>query len=126
MLGEREVREIGEGVEWGSHSSSHAYLDRVPPNDLEEELRRSKSEIEEMTKKPVRYLAYPDSRSNASVSSAAQRAGYAAAFRVDQAAATRLSPRFDLPRFDVTVHPRGMMALEITGVIQLARKLRTS
>ena len=48
------------GIEFGSHSSSHAILSRVAPPDLPRELLGSKEKIEKAIQEPVISFCYPN------------------------------------------------------------------
>jgi peptidoglycan/xylan/chitin deacetylase (PgdA/CDA1 family) len=75
------LREIAEhGVEIGSHTVSHPHLTRLSDEELDHELRDSRTRIEDELRRPARLLAYPYGEHDARVQDAARRAGYAAAF----------------------------------------------
>ncbi|MGO8998561.1 MAG: polysaccharide deacetylase family protein [Polyangiaceae bacterium] len=125
MLTVDQVRSsFADDVAWGSHTRTHAYLDRVSPAERERELTASRAELEELIGRPVDFLAYPDGRFDADVAASAAAAGYKAAFAVGQAEVTRGASLFSLPRFDVGGHPRRLLPLEVTGVVEYARKVR--
>lgn len=55
-----KVRELAQaGISFGAHSVTHPRLDRLPIEQLEYEIRVSKSEIEDRTGEVVRSFAYP-------------------------------------------------------------------
>ncbi len=55
-----QIKEMSDsGMEIGSHSRSHLYLTTLPENELFEELKKSKTIIEENIGKEVRSFAYP-------------------------------------------------------------------
>jgi peptidoglycan/xylan/chitin deacetylase (PgdA/CDA1 family) len=69
-----EVRELARrGIEIGSHTASHARLDRVSTHDAESEMRVAKQAIEEWTGEPCHSFAYPYGATTASVSDLARR-----------------------------------------------------
>jgi peptidoglycan/xylan/chitin deacetylase (PgdA/CDA1 family) len=75
------LREIAErGVEIGSHTVSHPHLTQLSDDELDRELRDSRSLIEDELGRPVSLLAYPYGEHDARVQAAARRAGYAVAF----------------------------------------------
>ena len=85
----------GRGIEFGSHTVTHADLTALTPQGMENELRVSKTMIEDKLGCPVRYLAYPFGRHDAHVRAAAAEVGYDAAF----ATATGIAgDRFAIPR----------------------------
>lgn len=111
-------------VEWGSHTLSHAMLDRVPPDEARVEISESKRELEAIVGRPIRFLAYPNGRSNGVVEEFAREAGYEAAFAVGQVEIGGGAPMFALPRVDVGAIPLPMLSLEVSGVTERVRRLR--
>jgi len=64
------------GIEVGSHGCSHRILTRLEADQAEDELTRSKAEIEQRIGGKVRHFAFPDGASNRSLMESASRAGY--------------------------------------------------
>lgn len=119
-------------VEIGSHSISHARLWELSDNELEKELRESKSSIEDHLGRHCRYLAYPFGRADDRVIRAARRAGYEAAFLLLNG---RWNERYGLPRIDLYPPDRGlrlllktepMVSLPIAALLRRKRLLSTS
>ncbi len=113
-----------DAVEWGSHTASHAFLDRMPESDVAEELRHSKERLEKLVGRPVRYLAYPNGYYNQRIAELSRAAGYEAALTVGQAELSHAAPMYAVPRFDVGNMPASMLALEVTGVVERLRRLQ--
>ncbi len=67
------------GIAIGSHGCSHRILPRVRGDNVEEEVIRSKAEIEQCIGRSVDHFAFPDGTANQSLIEAVQRAGYASA-----------------------------------------------
>jgi peptidoglycan/xylan/chitin deacetylase (PgdA/CDA1 family) len=86
-----EVRELSRlGFEIGSHTVSHPILSRLTPRQVDDELRSSKTRIEQEIGKPCRFLAYPNGSerdSGPGVWAAAEAAGYKAAFGIHRGVA---------------------------------------
>jgi peptidoglycan/xylan/chitin deacetylase (PgdA/CDA1 family) len=81
LLDESEARELLEaGMELGSHTLSHPDLRLLDGGELSRELEESKSEVERLTGRPCRTLAYPYGLYDERVVSAAGAAGYELAF----------------------------------------------
>jgi len=81
LLDESEARQLLEaGMELGSHSLSHPDLRLLDGGELSRELEESKSEVERLTGRPCRTLAYPYGLYDERVVSAARAAGYELAF----------------------------------------------
>ena len=95
----REVAEAGGRIE--SHTRTHANLPSLDDRGLDEELRGSRQELEDLTGTPVRFLAYPSGYFDSRVVAATEQAGYDAAF-------TFLSGRI-LPGLDAYRLPRRPM-----------------
>jgi peptidoglycan/xylan/chitin deacetylase (PgdA/CDA1 family) len=70
-----------DGVEFGSHSHSHAALARISPTMALEELSQSRTILERLLGKPVTSLSYPFSNQSRDVRALARRAGYHACVR---------------------------------------------
>jgi peptidoglycan/xylan/chitin deacetylase (PgdA/CDA1 family) len=80
-LSEDQIKRLAaEGVEFGSHSHRHRDLSRLSDDEIEEELRSSKSILETLTGKEVKYIAYPFGRGDRRISEIARRLGYQAGF----------------------------------------------
>jgi len=71
----------GEGMRFGSHTRTHRPLTRLPLTAVEDELRTSRRDLEEVLGEPVVTLAYPFNNQSRVVREAARRAGYTAAVR---------------------------------------------
>jgi peptidoglycan/xylan/chitin deacetylase (PgdA/CDA1 family) len=130
MLSQADLAQVSpELVEWGSQTLSHAMLNQRPQTEAREELAGSRAEIERMTGRPVRYLAYPNGAYDCATVELAQACGYAAAFTVGQAevaAGARFragAGLFEIPRFDVSDLPASMLVMESTGTVEGLRKL---
>lgn len=110
------IRELSDsGVTFGSHTASHADATRISDDALVDELRRSRTEIETATGKPVRTLSYPFGRCNERCTRAARDAGYAAAFSLYPRASNTVVDRYALRRSAVYV-------IDSAGAVE--RKLR--
>lgn len=73
----REVHRAGADI--GSHAVSHRDLTAIPDADLREELRGSRTALEDGLGAAVEHLAYPFGASDPRVEGAAQEAGYRSA-----------------------------------------------
>ncbi len=70
-----------DGMRFGSHTRTHRPLTRIPITSVEDELRQSRRDLEELLGEPVHMLAYPFNNQNRAVRRAARRAGYTIAVR---------------------------------------------
>jgi peptidoglycan/xylan/chitin deacetylase (PgdA/CDA1 family) len=77
MLTWTQLHEIAEaGIEVGAHSYTHPQLDQLPAPRIRQELRTSKTEIEDHLGRSVPGMAYPYGYFSAAVVTAAECAGY--------------------------------------------------
>jgi len=83
-LSSKEILEMaGNGITFGSHSSSHPVLTRIDARRLEKEILKSKARIEGIVGKKVELFAYPHgahSDFNENIIDSLKKAGYEAAF----------------------------------------------
>jgi peptidoglycan/xylan/chitin deacetylase (PgdA/CDA1 family) len=132
LLGWTELRELASlGFEIGSHTSTHARLDRLPAGRVEHEVVHSRYALEDGVGAAVSTFAYPfglyDERSVSVV-----REHYHAACTTRMAAARRSNDRHLLPRFDVYYLRKPMLFGQLgkplghayLGIRMLARALR--
>jgi peptidoglycan/xylan/chitin deacetylase (PgdA/CDA1 family) len=90
-----------QGIEIGGHSHSHAHLDQLGPRALRDELRVSRSLLEDLLSAPVPTLAYPFGHSNRRVRREAVAAGYQAAAAVENVLPGQRSEAFAVPRLTI-------------------------
>ncbi len=82
-MSEGQLREMDSaGMTLGSHTVSHPWLARIPPDDARRELTESKSALEQILGKPVRWLAYPSGSFNRPIAQMAGGLGYTGACSV--------------------------------------------
>ncbi|MDI1433158.1 polysaccharide deacetylase family protein [Polyangium sorediatum] len=79
-MGPAELRTLVDaGMTIGSHTRTHPDLARLDETRLEDELRGSRQDLEDLLGKPVTLFAYPGGSLSARVVRAVRRAGYEAA-----------------------------------------------
>ena len=77
VLSKKDVRFLSDnGVEIGSHSHTHPLLPSLSQEQLEAELSCSKEILENICKKEINILAFPNGKVNDSVEKTARRLGY--------------------------------------------------
>ncbi len=77
LMNWEEITELHrEGVEFGSHSTSHPRLTRVPLRVVEDELRQSRRILEDRLATAVHSFAYPYGAWNSSVEKLVEETGY--------------------------------------------------
>lgn len=111
-------------ITWGSHSVSHANLDRVSAATADDEVSRSRTTLRDLGAGPINSFAYPNGAHAATARRAVAAVGYDSAFGVGQQAVRGPSDPYRLPRFDVGARPAGELLLELTGALQHARAVR--
>lgn len=99
LLEPRHMREMAaHGIEFGSHTLTHAALSRLGDVALRRELVDSKHAIEDIIGGPVRHLAYPYGDVDRRTKAAARAAGYTAAFGVNSGPLRPATDRFEIRR----------------------------
>jgi peptidoglycan/xylan/chitin deacetylase (PgdA/CDA1 family) len=91
----------GAGIEIGAHSRLHPQLDQLPRQQLREELRVSKAQLEDRLGQAVPGLAYPFGYSSAAVRDEARAAGHGYACAVGNTLPGPGSDPLALPRLTV-------------------------
>ncbi|MFW2380187.1 MAG: polysaccharide deacetylase family protein [Acidimicrobiales bacterium] len=95
---------VAHGHALGSHTASHRSLVTLDRADLDDELRRSRRALEDLTDDPVRSIAYPSGHHNLSVRQAVLDAGYQSACTFLNGRATGDVDPLRLPRFTMGAH----------------------
>ncbi len=76
-LSRRQLRELGDlGVEVGSHSMTHPYLNDLTEEQLTHELLASKRELEQITGRQIDHFSCPGGRWDQRIAAKAAQAGY--------------------------------------------------
>ena len=76
-----EIKEMKEyGIDFQSHTLTHARLTKLSPEKIEEELYRSRKILEDKLSSSVTSLAYPYGSFNEEIKKIAQKSGYKGAF----------------------------------------------
>jgi peptidoglycan/xylan/chitin deacetylase (PgdA/CDA1 family) len=96
----RSLSARGDEIE--SHTVSHPYLTQLSDNDLAYQLSQSRSTLQAILGKPVRFIAYPYGDFNARVENATAAAGYSAGIAAWGGKDWTLSKRWDEPRVEVS------------------------
>jgi peptidoglycan/xylan/chitin deacetylase (PgdA/CDA1 family) len=115
----QQVREMSRaGIRFGAHTHFHGWLDRLPTEEVDEELVRSRQRIEAETGEPCTLLAYPNGNWSEAVAAAAERAGFELALTQDRGLNRRDEPpRLALRRLQVPENERiGTFACRVGGI----------
>ena len=96
------LRELSaRGIEIGAHSRTHPVLTRVPDAELDSEIAGSREDLDRLGLPAPRLFAYPYGVEDQRVRSAAQRAGFTAAFTVEPGLVLPGHDPYRLPRIEV-------------------------
>lgn len=80
-LSPEQIRTMAsEGMLIGSHTKSHALLDRLTSQEAQKEISESKAKLEEWTGSPIRFFAYPNGIFSPNLFPILEQAGFSAAF----------------------------------------------
>jgi peptidoglycan/xylan/chitin deacetylase (PgdA/CDA1 family) len=74
-----EIGEMDGAIELGSHTRTHPVLTSCSDAESEEEIVRSKTELESLVGRPIRHFCYPNGSYGPRELSYAERAGYRSA-----------------------------------------------
>lgn len=97
---------LDNGIEVGSHSVSHAHLDRLGANELRAEIYDSKAQLEDKLGRRTETFCYPYGDTHDRVRAAVREAGYDAAVTTRFGHYYKGGDRFDLPRLGMNrIHP---------------------
>lgn len=118
------VRLLDLGHDIQSHTCSHPILSREPDAAQEEELRRSREDLESFFRRPVDVLAYPngsDGDYTDATRTMARTAGYAFACTLRPAAGRPHDDRWEVPRMVIDPAVQGPRFLKRVLKASLAR-----
>ena len=97
-----ELKELSDaGIQLESHTRTHADLPTLDETKLRDELTGSRAVIEDLTAKPVQFLAYPFGHHDDRVRAAAADCGYRAAFTFLNGRVTPGLDPYRLPRLNM-------------------------
>ena len=98
-----EAQALGSGslIELGAHTVTHAALKRLPGARQVEEIRGSKSQLEEILGRPVTSFSYPHGEYSVETVDLVRRAGFLGASTTSLTCVRPDADPFQLPRFQV-------------------------
>tara|TARA_Y100000591_G_C21821287_1_gene693774 strand:- start:305 stop:1144 length:840 start_codon:yes stop_codon:yes gene_type:complete len=99
----------------GSHTVSHPLLSKCSQVDLTNELVKSRKYLENITERPVKYLAYPSGDYNEKVINAVKEAGYELAFGIDKTH-NYGQLNFEIPRIGIYSNEIPYLAAKLSGL----------
>jgi peptidoglycan/xylan/chitin deacetylase (PgdA/CDA1 family) len=118
MIDEDQLQRLSkhpDEVELGAHSISHPHLDELAVPEIEEEVRGSKYQLEELIGRPARAFAYPHGAYDRRVRGSVIAAGYHSAAAVKNALSHLNDDPWALARWTVRSH---VSAEEISRVLE--------
>lgn len=89
------------GVSLGTHTVTHTITPTLAPEGIRYELERSKADLEEWTRQPTQFFAYPEGRHNGSERQLLKSLGYRLAATTESRLITASADPFLVPRFSV-------------------------
>lgn len=76
-----QIREmLSAGMDFGSHTVTHRSLAELNSKETSREIRKSKTDLEQIIEKPVNFIAYPCGSYTSETLKIAQEAGYTGGF----------------------------------------------
>jgi peptidoglycan/xylan/chitin deacetylase (PgdA/CDA1 family) len=102
-LSPEELTTLGQGnlIEIGAHTVTHPCLSLQPKTSQQDEIQRSKAELETLLNRPVTSFSYPFGDYTAETVELTRSAGFVCACSTAQESIWRHSDRFELPRLAV-------------------------
>ena len=108
LLGWESIHALkGKGVEFGSHSKTHPFLSTLSLTDMENEVRKSKTHLEDTLQLPVDFFCYPFGDYDARVRETVREAGYLGAITTKRGLIHRGDDPFEMRRsfIRLNTHP---------------------
>jgi peptidoglycan/xylan/chitin deacetylase (PgdA/CDA1 family) len=104
MLSSAGVLQLSEhGIEIGAHTHTHPILASVPESIARYEIEKSKTMLESIIDRPVKYFAYPNGKPKQdytdSHTSMVENLGFQAAFSTCSGVSDTTTDKYQLPRF---------------------------
>jgi peptidoglycan/xylan/chitin deacetylase (PgdA/CDA1 family) len=105
IMSAMELRDVqAAGVEIGSHTVSHPSMVELSLEEAGREAMESKTTLEQLLGRPVRYFAYPYGRFNLTAKNAVHAAGYRAACSTRSGFNSPSTDVYELRRLDIFGH----------------------
>lgn len=123
MLNLEEINRMEkDGIDFGSHTVNHRMLSSLDGNAANDEICRSKTELEALLKKEICYFAYPYGKKRhytEEVKDKVKQAGYKAAFTTENREIDTHSDRFELGRFCIQDYPLYAFKTRVSGIFEI-------
>jgi len=102
-------------ITWGSHGVTHTPFTELAAAALERELSESKTALEQILRKPVHYLCYPDGKYDSRVIAHAKAAGYQAACATGRGLNPVPIAPYAISRIPFETEPLARFAFRVAG-----------
>lgn len=113
LMDKHQVQDwLAAGHEIGSHSMTHASLDRLSVRDAREEVMSSKKKLEDIFAIPIVHFCYPYGNFNDAIRDVVIEAGYQTACTTQFGVNTAETPKFALNRIAARHRTRSLKALK--------------
>lgn len=123
MLNREEIKLMErDGIDFGSHTVNHQILSSLDTNAANDEICRSKAELEDLLKKEMCYFAYPYGKKRhytEEVKDKVKQAGYKAAFTTENREIDMHCDRFELGRFCIQDYPLYAFKTRLSGIFEI-------
>jgi len=104
-LNREEIREMVKGgISFGAHTMTHPHLLQIPLEEVEKEIKESKTVVSELTSKPTEAFCYPYGEYNTSIVELVKKSGFKCAFSVTPGVNYPGEDVFQIKRIDVLGH----------------------
>lgn len=114
-----QIREIAAlGFEVGSHSCSHRDLTRLDRKSVWDELKNSKTEIEDLAGREIESVSFPFGKYNSMVAEIAREAGYLRLYGLGSAGSNGVSKRVPVYGIDTPISVRRKAELNKYEIIK--------
>jgi peptidoglycan/xylan/chitin deacetylase (PgdA/CDA1 family) len=112
---------ISAGMEIGAHTHTHPILSQIAADEVRAEIVRGRSELEAMTGRPVRLLAYPNGNTRRDLgprdAEIVKELGFICAVTTDAGIAVQATNPYLLPRFTPWDRTPGRFAMRCAMVL---------
>lgn len=121
MTHEQIKKACASGIlEIGAHTITHAYLDQLTRENQEQEIQESRRVLSKITRRPIRYFAYPAGDYNHDTLELVKAAGFDASFAVIPKK-IGTDPRLEIGRIGIYSQSLLKLQLKTLGVADWAR-----
>lgn len=99
----RQLKELDKnGIRIESHTANHKILNKLSYEEQLKELKESKEDLSKILNRDVKYIAFPNGKSNKDTRKALRETGYEMAVRTHECWATKRNGTYSLNRIIIT------------------------